>query len=142
MPTVKAKKPAKFTPRVKFAFFVYPVGQLVTENIFALFESHGLMLADRDIVRLQLAGGPVPTWPIPRDAMFQLYRTTQFRWYDDYRLFRKNPGTGAVTAVPRSYFQRVRNDPVVKATRTALATLRAAKAKRPAAAAKTAAKTR
>ncbi len=127
---VKVKKPTRITAPVNYEFFVYPIGKLANQNIFALFESFGLMLDDRDVVRLHLAGGSVSTWPIPRLAMFQLQRSKDFVFGEDYRLFRKNLVTGAVTNVPQSYFQTVRTDPLVKAVRRALVAIEKAKARK------------
>lgn len=131
MPVAKPKKPAMFTRRVKHDFLVYPRRKLMNENIFELFASFGLMIDDRDIVRLPLEGrGKVPTFPITREAAFQLYQAKDFIWGEDYRLFRRNPETGAVTTVPDDYFRTVRNDPVVKAARRAESAIRRAKAAR------------
>lgn len=131
MPVAKPTKPAVFTRRVKHDFLVYPRRKLTNENIFALFESFGSMIADRDQVLLPIEGkGKVPAFPITREEMFQLYHAKDFAFGEDYRLFRRNPDTGAVTSVPKKEFQRVRNDPVVKAARQTLTAIVTAKVKK------------
>lgn len=138
MPIAKPRKPVVVTRRVQHNFLVYPRGKLTDENIFALFETFGSMIADRDIVRLPVEGrGKVPTFPISREEAFQLYRAKDFVFGEDYRLFRRNPSTGAVTSVPEKEFQSVRNDPVVKAARQSLTAIVTAKVKKQLAAAKT-----
>lgn len=124
MPLAKTKRPAKTTPKVRHDFFVYPRGKLTNENVFALFESFGSMIADRDQVPLPVEGkGKVPTFSITREEVFQLYRTKDLVFGEDYRLFRKNPKTGSVTTVPENDLRRVRNDPVVRSARQALTAL-------------------
>lgn len=106
-------------PNAVYEYFAYPVGGLASELLMALLDIQNLNPSDQR-TNLSLGDELLPVWRITRTSLFHIHESKRSAQWLDIRLYRRNLSTDAITMVPKSYFEKTRNDPLVKKQRRQL----------------------
>lgn len=125
LPAFKRPKPIKPTSRIKYTYYVQPIGEVMVKGIGELQRQHNLPCDDDDLVEIDLGKGDQNPlgWRTSPEVMAIIYETRKgctFYYQSDYWFYRVHPDTRKVTTVPRSVFEVARPTRPVQRSKTAL----------------------